>query len=442
MSHSVLSSESSDALAARKEIAQLPRHAPCLPGALSVDPIVRRIVRDDSMKVSETAIWVLIVAVREYVRSLLNDTISSLEAVATEHSLGALEFSQCAVRSGNMSGTKAADSATDATQNGSNEKSVVRINQVTGQKRRAIRSLDIAATLNRTRIAPEGSLAGSVQPLAFERCYHVSFNGSLASLPPAFDSVQSFIVDSIQSASKKPKHEWKDPALVAAADPDSSKAVKSSRNGSSHSPTGALGMEAKNLAEVDARAAAIVVAREPESIPIAPVLPTAPFPAIAMAPRTVPQTTATADSLSAGQPSLIVGESAGADAVIRLKPTEGKKTPSISSLGRGRGFGVKNLAAMLARSVPLSADDNQATETAPSQQECSIEHKPEPAQTTNSPAQLVTKQNGKELRRLQEVQLRSSVQGVPSIATEDGDDTSPIALPLTADEAKGVSFVP
>jgi hypothetical protein len=344
-----------------------------------------------------------------------------------------------------MSATKAADSATDAKHNGSNQKSVVRINQVTGQKRRAIRSLDIAATLNRTRIAPEGSLAGSVQPLAFERCYHVSFNGSFASLPPAFDSVQSFIVDSIQSTSKKLKHEWNDPALVAAADPDSSKAAKSSRkaiSGSSHSPTGALGMEAKNLAELNARAAATVVAPEPESIPIAPVLLTAPFPAIAMAPRTVPQTTATADSLSASQPSLIVGESAGADAVIRLKPIEEKKTPSLSPLGRGRGFGVKNLAAMLARSVPLSADDNQATETAPSQQECSIEQQPEPAQTTNSPAQLVTKQNGKELRRLQEVQMRSSVQGVPSIAAEGGDDTSPIDLPLTADEAKGVSFVP
>jgi hypothetical protein len=402
------------------------------------------------MKVSETAIWVLVVAVREYVRSLLNDTITNLESVASEHLLGALECSQCAVRSGNIGKKKATDSATDAKQYGLNGNGVVRINQATGQKRLAISSLDIAATLNRTRMAPEGSLAGSVQPLAYERCYHASFNGNFAPLPPAFGSVQSFIVDSIQSASKKPKHEWRDTTPVAAAHPDSLNVAESSRkaiSGSSRSPTGGLGMEAKNLAALKARAAAVVVAPAPESIPIAlvPVIAsvplTAPVLAIAPAPPTVPQTTAATDTKSAGQPSLVAGDNGATVAVIQPKPVEDHRPPSIPPRGRGRGFGVKNLAAMRARSVPNSLDDKQATEPAPSHQEGSSEQAPESVQTTKSPVQLATKQNGMELRRLQDVQLRSNAPGMPSSATLGGNDTSSMDVPSTADEARGVSVV-
>jgi hypothetical protein len=54
----------------------------------------------------------------------------------------------------------------------------------------------------------------------------------------------------------------------------------------------------------------------------------------------------------------------------------------------------------------------------------------------------VTKENGKELRRLQEVELRNNVPGMPSSLTESGNDTSSMVLPSTADEAKGVSVIP
>jgi hypothetical protein len=83
--------------------------------------------------------------------------------------------------------------------------------------------------------------------------------------------------------------------------------------------------------------------------------------------------------MSAGQPSLVGDESVAAVAVMRPKPVEEKRAASVSPHGRGRGFGVKNLAAMRARSVPISADDNQATEPAPLPQEGSIEQKPERA---------------------------------------------------------------
>lgn len=359
------------------------------------------------MKVSEMAIWVIVVAVREYVRSLLNDTISNLESVTTEHSLAALDFSQCAMHSGNMGKARTTDCATDMKQNGSNEKGVAGIKQVTGQKRRCISSLDIAATLNRTRMAPEGSLAGSVEPLAYERCFHASLNGNCVSLTPAFDSVQSFIVDSIQSASKKQKHEWLVPSPVAAAQPDLSTAEKPSqkaRNGSSHLSAGGLGKEAKNLAALKARADAMTAAPAPESIPIAPAPPTAPKVA------TVP------DVMSDGQPSLVAGDN-GATVAATLE--RNRPPPSIPPRGRGRGFGVKNLAAMLARSASCTpSSDNPAADLASSQQ--GSEQHSESAQTATASVPL-----GIELRRLQEVQA-----------------TSPLKVPSTGDEAKGVRVLP
>lgn len=53
----------------------------CLPGALAVDPLVRSMVDEGGLKVSENAIWLLIVAVREYVAITLKKTIIRSEAI-------------------------------------------------------------------------------------------------------------------------------------------------------------------------------------------------------------------------------------------------------------------------------------------------------------------------------------------------------------------------
>ena len=369
-----------------------------------MDPLVRLMIKDAAMKVSEMAIWIIVVAVREYVLSLLKNTLSNLESVTAEHSLTALDFHPCAMRSGNMGKTRitTSDFTTDVKQNGSSEKGVTGIKHIiSGQKRRCISSLDIAATLNRTRMAPDESMAGSITPLSFDRCLHASINGNCVSLPPAFDSVQSFIVESIQSASKKQKHEWPDPSTVAAAVPsDISNAEESSQktcgdnssSTNSHLRIGELGKEGKNFAALQARMAAMTA--PPELTPVAP-------------------STAMSD-----------GDNNGATVAPTTHPNsvvEGSTPPR----GRGRGFGVKNLAAMRARSScctpSTSSDNNPAADPPASSSQQGSKVPLEYAHTTTANASVPL---GMDLQNLQEVEA-----------------TSPLDVSSTGDEARGVSVL-
>ena len=395
-------------------ISQLHRHSPCLPGALAVDPMVRRLVRENHLKASETAIWLLIIAVREYVQSVLKDTMTNLAAVDSEQALGPIVFTPCAISSGKMGELEADvyynkedkdDSqkkvAAIETNIPTKENAVVEVKPSAREKKRRITSLDIASALNGRRMSAR-SLAGSVPSLAYERCCHASFIGNLPSPPQALDSLKAFIVDSIESAAKKPKHERRDPGPIAIAptvtvEPGIPKPKKASprdtSGGSNHMPTGGLGKEAKNLAELKTRAA---TAAEAESTPFDGAM-----------------TVSQLDSTIGIQPSvpstmLATGEHLEQNA----SPANSGVRASQSISPRGRGIGIKNLAVMRARTASSEIGTSAYTPP-PKQASIASPNLPQQQQGSETNAAsggystpVSTKQNGKEVNRLHDIQGR------------------------------------
>ena len=378
--------------------------------------MVRGIVHDDGFKVSESAVWLLVVAVRQYVASLLKRTISNLESVATNQSLPAIEFSQCAMRSGNMYKKGTPDSSTETKE--------------AGTKRRRITPLDVATVLNAGGMGEEGLLGGSALRLAVERCSFASYDESQLFLSPGFDSVQSFIAESINLESKKPKHEWLDPDPAAERTLDDISPSSSQLNEkdtdqipskSSPLPAGGLGREAKNLAMLKARAAAAAAAANSDA-------------ASASSARAIDGKPPDQSSPGTGKPFNQSGDNGASGADKQVLPQQGARS------GKGKGFGVKNLAAMRARSVSASPASAMATagsagDKAPSPDPKAISGssgspKLQDSGTGGAPAgnvpvgNLPTKLNGgKELRRLEEARARHisespEVSGVVSQSTD------------------------
>jgi hypothetical protein len=52
-----------------------------IPGALVIDPLVRDMVQEGGMRVTENAIWLLVVAMKEHTKNILKNAISHKEAV-------------------------------------------------------------------------------------------------------------------------------------------------------------------------------------------------------------------------------------------------------------------------------------------------------------------------------------------------------------------------
>lgn len=417
-----------------------------------VDPIVRSIVREGSgLKVSESAVWLLIVSVREYVQSLINDTISNVASVDTEQSLQATEFAPYAIRSGNMHGTDQ-DSKIDAnkiasikdagTKTPTNDKKSVVVSSKdkaanlskrapsAGEKRRRITSLDIASGLSGTRLSTTGPLAGSVSGLAYENCFATSFNGNQLSFPSTFESVQSFLVDSMETASKKPRHEWLDPApFPTPPTAPTPPAVRKTKKESPPKKVSAAASSrsltaARNLAAPKARAAQPTPAvRAPVGVAVAAGVATATqaVPAAATVTAAAPPATPPVAKPAAGQP----GSTERKDATPPQRPSPPQV---ISPRGRGRGHGVKDLAAMRARSGS----------TPPKQTGTSTSPQPPARAEANS---AVARQNGgagKELRHLEQVQKANS----PEATTNTAASTIPSPAAANTTQTPGVSAVP
>lgn len=361
--------ERDNTLISDREVTQIHRHAPCIPGALSVDPLVRGIVREESgLKVSENAIWLLIVAVRQYTEGVVKDTVSHLESVRSERSLDPIQFAPCAIRSGNMAASKSTPNAdgekSDAGKKDSADTKTSSAKEASsdrkpkaGAKRRRVTPSDIASALNGTRLSEAGSLSGSVSSLAHQRCYQASFNGIQPDVPPALDSVQSFLLDRIESASKRPRHEWRDPdalptpravAPIAPKPRQQSPRKRTSKGSSTCSP--GLGKEARNVGALPVVAKAATASR-PSPAPTAAVPRYRP-----QVPVARPQVPAAAlpPNIATNAPMPYVPQTPPAfrGGYVAPSPTVGvrESPPSASPRGRGRGFGVKDLAAMKARS--------------------------------------------------------------------------------------------
>ena len=333
-----------------------------IPGALIIDPQVRKLAETHGLKVSEHAIWLLNVAVREFAISFISKTLSTKEAVILGHvpqhltrQFGALD---------NL-GAKGRNDMLTHTQNKTN-----------------ISSSDLHALIANLPISSR-SLSGTVSRTLFERSLGSAVDNSLVLGGSAFDELKKHIIKNVTPIeSKGPRSDY------LAVPP-----TQILHHGNTHSahdttkdrmayPVRGLGRGAKDLAALKARASTVTSRQSSkdasainESV-VKPAFASSSSPTMASLgaawigeadPTT--QTTniqaspmghrsAAKTNIASQQDKVSAKANPELDVLDRVSgSSETSDAKSLSQVSRrGKGHGVKNLAAMRARSVPSSSD--------------------------------------------------------------------------------------
>ena len=169
----------------------------CIPGALVVDPFLREIVEENDMKVTDNAMWLLTVALKEHIKNILNDSIEHRKG------LGKGEIYPQAIHYPNVL-------ATNSNKNRKIPKGKTSsAPQEVGRKIR-INSMDLFAALNMLPSGQVSSIGGSVSRISLEQTFLSAFN-SIPSFVAGneFKDVQSFISNEITAMAKNRKPEEK-----------------------------------------------------------------------------------------------------------------------------------------------------------------------------------------------------------------------------------------
>jgi hypothetical protein len=376
-----------------------------LPGAIVIDPVVREIVQSQGMKISENAVWLFVVAVKEFAKSIVNKAVQSKEAIR-KHRVRPYSPLQAILSKPNAKAKQTASK-----KDSSDKKSSVKGNLELEQNN-VISVADLSLVAGTMPMSSIDSLGGTVSRLSFERCTFAPLNTTQILKGVAFDDVHSFLTTQLwaaslerqkalkvqgftskSSASQKPsisdvQHEAatakkddfsvpKPPTKTNTTVPDGSTARSLiPRLGRGGKNLG-LGRGAKNLAALMARTAAVAANRSSTPAPAthqssgsAPAV-TASVTAqdrFASAADGAPTSTSinlstTALSTAAASvvpapapalaPSLAPSASTTATAPATDQPaaTPEKKGNPNQVVRRGRGLGKKNLAFMRARVV-------------------------------------------------------------------------------------------
>ena len=313
-----------------------------IPGALVIDPMVREIVQENGMRITENAMWLLVVAVKEHTKATLKNVVDVKEASEKGHILPRttknypLSLASTSRASTSVKASPAKPAAVWA---------------VASKKRKQITSLDICAASTSSHLAGIGSLGGSLSRYAFERCLHSAYDASTIIPEPNFVQVHKFITSEIASAVKKIK-------LVPAKE-----VVPSQRPAVSiPSPPVRPFSESKPL---------------PTSLPPAHFAPPIAAPVAAVIHAPVPSQPATSRPLADNEPKAALG----------------------MYVPRGLGRGAKNLAALKMRAAtdtpPLPKGDElplpvASTEPDASSNSTATQSRVSPIPTTNTPVPLVS----------------------------------------------------
>ena len=333
------------------ELLRTPASSMRIPGALVVDPRVRKIADARDMKTSEYAIWLLVVALKEFTVTVLGDTISTMKAIETgsvpvrpsiRPRLLPKKVSKIESNSPVMIPLEHQNPAT-----------------------KCISPLDIHLT---TTGIPSGSksLGGCLSRTTFERSLLSSFDSSLVIGGNAFHEVKKFLVSAVSSIEpvlKKTRGETSTPRQVSIISAAEAKVSDQSLRKSSVSK--GLGRGAKDLASL----------KEQSSVSAPPL--TAAFTSVSMVEETINSGT-TEDSASGSFPSSSKSPLTPPSQQEQLSVNHQRKqndqenddvsgesggeNQSAATPRKGKGFGVKNLAAMRARS--LTSQSEGAAETA------------------------------------------------------------------------------
>lgn len=243
-------------------------NSPPLPGALLVDPYVRSAAQREGLKVSENAVWLVVVGMREYVKSLLKNTIATIDSVN--------EIRELPLGSALLSPSEPVEKPGDISK--ANEAFVRTSTTIMSGKRKRVSALDVAACLMSSPV----NRGHRANRLAFENCYLSAFDVHPVTSHGGFESIQHYVSSGITIASPKRPRTQKDsqfqPPEIAPhgglADaktisdrpqPDVLSNRPSAKSGSvapphptqaRRSPIKGMGRGAKNLEALKARAAA------------------------------------------------------------------------------------------------------------------------------------------------------------------------------------------
>jgi hypothetical protein len=325
-----------------------------IPGAVVVDPHVRRLAELSGLTTSENAVWLMVVAVKEYAKSLIDFTISSTNAVEAGQLPPRLNTRVPALPRKRTASDGAGESRHT-------------------KRLKCISSIDLHSVASNLPLSGQ-ALGGCLSRETFERGLFMTYDRSSVIGENAFTDLKSFIIASVTpSHSKRLKVEPPKPTIKTSTD----EALKGRKSPSVRG----LGRGAKDLAALKARAGQI------SSIPSAD-LPTGSSTESTPAVSSVKEQTNTVTKLGATQTNKLVAQGAS-DTAPQMSETKTdlstttKSTPIVPATSkaieqqpltktdesdidatdpveskqqslaqrRGKGHGVKSLAAMRARSA-------------------------------------------------------------------------------------------
>uniref|UniRef100_A0A7S3LEV5 Uncharacterized protein n=1 Tax=Amphora coffeiformis TaxID=265554 RepID=A0A7S3LEV5_9STRA len=291
-----------------------------IPGALSIDPKVRNAAAKEGLAPSENAIWLLVIAARQYAATILKScTEVKRSAIMGKHTRVPLP------RPHTLSYKPKPGEANKKTSPAPKASQATRNSGPSGPLR--ITAFDVHTLITQLPMGAVGSLAGTVSRHSFERTLlHSVDTGSSLVSGETLDSLRRFFVSRINARAAQATRETSRKTANATATLEDRK-----------SPHGGLGRGAKDLASLRARSS--------------------------FTSKNEGENSAERSDTGGHQAS---GQNIGSQGAS--VPTEAQQQGDNQSGGRrGKGSGVKNLRAMLARNKPLNPSESAGGQMAEGQ---------------------------------------------------------------------------
>ncbi len=166
--------------------------SPCIPGAIVVDPLLREAAEKSGLKVTNNAIWILVVALREHTKNVLKNSMVLKKALESGQVYPpALHYPNVLAFSTKKDGKQQDKPSAPVKQSG---------------PKRLINSMDILSAAERLPSGQIGSFGGSVSRLSLEQSFQTAFNAIPSCLADKkFREVQRFVTDELFSAANHRK---------------------------------------------------------------------------------------------------------------------------------------------------------------------------------------------------------------------------------------------
>ncbi len=159
-----------------------------IPGALMVDPLVRKIADDTEMEVSELAVWMMVVAVKEHATNILKAALAQKEG---------MEQQELAPRILSFPNLLASSTKLPSKKDPSHEVSMPSLAERGTSTSKQLTVMDVYAGLSAMPYGNICSLGGSVSRNVLERSLHAAYDHIPVLPKDDFIQVQHFITDQI-----------------------------------------------------------------------------------------------------------------------------------------------------------------------------------------------------------------------------------------------------